>query len=680
MNFLCILFSVIATFSTLLLADAPVQPNSLNTEPKSWLEQVKEEHLASIHFEHGSWDEDDYGKYLARILEMRYHPEPHLLRSQALSFYIASQRKNNQLEGIINEMTTCKNLDLICGSHQKEAHLLHQIARTKTELGLVTLMGMIVQPTTNVVTLKRRQEIIRFFVDRPAILTAVTEALEQIKKNEAIMLGFWGDWDPFKNVAKRNLFISALDELNRSTTALELKSFYDHQQRVWWTGMQVVAAGALLLHGVFTLFDVDDQPQKLKDYASQCGSGSNVISAFLWNKENKWLHASLSIAAGVITSLYIEENVKWTTASFFLEECLQRILMSVSDYFYQVQTISRLCHRYPELLQVMPELKRVSMLFDHRTGVSADCLELLELLSSDTFKGEPSIFSQKGKILRAYNLMSTIKDQFIGVIHSVGQLDVYAGLAELYREHQTKKNGYCFVEYVDSVTPHVEAEVMWNPFLDADVAIGNHAHLSAATGINLVATGPNAGGKSTYLKGITLAIILAQSIGMAPAKSMSCACFHRIASYMNVTDNIAQGQSLFKAEVERAQELVGMMELLALQNKRGFIICDEMLSGTSPVEGEAAAYSLAKHLGQLPTISCVIATHFPLLTRLASEVPSFSNVKVSVIKHEDGTIEYPFLVEPGVAHQHVAFDIMRLAGMKGSIVEEASRLVAGISF
>ena len=199
----------------------------------------------------------------------------------------------------------------------------------------------------------------------------------------------------------------------------------------------------------------------------------------------------------------------------------------------------------------------------------------------------------------------------------------------------------------------------------ADVPMGD------TVPINGVLTGPNEGGKSTMLKALTLCLQLAQTTGIAPAAAMTFTPFHSIDTYLNITDDIGAGNSLFKAEVLRTQQLIDRVAT-ATPGQFNF---DEIFNGTSPVEGTAAAYSVAKHLGQFPNSMCMVPTHFPLLTQLETETTTFCNYKVSVNQFRDGSIGYPYKLEHGISNQHVALDILRNQGFDSNLVEEARSIV-----
>lgn len=246
--------------------------------------------------------------------------------------------------------------------------------------------------------------------------------------------------------------------------------------------------------------------------------------------------------------------------------------------------------------------------------------------------------------------------------------------AKLYKEFEQKKVTYCFVDFVQADKPIVRLQSFWNPFVDDAKVVPNSLTLGDCERSNIILTGPNAGGKSTVLKAAAISLIFAQTFGIAPAQSMTLTPMSAIATYLNITDDIASGNSLFKAEVLRAQSLIEKVQNLS-KDQFSFVAIDEMFSGTSPEEGRAAAYSVAKHLGQFSNNICMIATHYPLLTKLAEDTPYFANYKVSVRLDADGSITYPFKLEQGISDQHVAIDILQAEGFNSTILTDARKLL-----
>jgi len=150
--------------------------------------------------------------------------------------------------------------------------------------------------------------------------------------------------------------------------------------------------------------------------------------------------------------------------------------------------------------------------------------------------------------------------------------------------------------------------------------------------------------------------------------------FSLISTYLNITDDLGAGNSLFKAEVQRTEKLLA--DIASPEpGHQSFIIFDEIFNGTSPLEGMAAAYSVAKYIADLPNTLCLVATHFKQLTKLEQTTNSFANYKVSVVTKKNGGINYPYKLEQGISDQHVAIDILRNEGFDSRILDEAQAIV-----
>ena len=144
---------------------------------------------------------------------------------------------------------------------------------------------------------------------------------------------------------------------------------------------------------------------------------------------------------------------------------------------------------------------------------------------------------------------------------------------------------------------------------------------------------------------------------------------------MNISDDTAGGNSLFKSEVLRAQELVNSVQNLS-KDKFVFSVMDEMFSGTSPKEGEAASYAVAESLGKHTNLLLLLATHFPELKNLEMATGKFKNYQVRVVHHANGTFTYPFKLQEGAADQNVAIDILKQQGFSSSILDRAQEILA----
>ncbi len=350
-------------------------------------------------------------------------------------------------------------------------------------------------------------------------------------------------------------------------------------------------------------------------------------------------------------------------------------MMTAATVIRAMQTLSIEIKENAVLRNGLDHHKQLTALFDARSSLATQKMhKLVALLLTNTFTGKPSYFCFKGRVLAAYALMREIKNDLAPALLALGEVDAYLSCATLYQDYEDKPNGFCFVTYLHQDTPYLNFNGMWNPFIPSKKAVANSIELGGSKPLNVILTGPNAGGKSTFSKGLTLNVLLAQTVGIAPGQELVITPFEKINTYMNITDDTAGGNSLFKSEVLRAQ---GLLKTIADLDKKkfSFSIMDEMFSGTSPREGEAAGYAVAKNLGSNTNSIAVIATHFPKLKELEKTTGTFKNYQVRVAYAADGSFTYPFKLEEGAADQNVAIAILQQQGFDSSILNDAQDLL-----
>ena len=358
-----------------------------------------------------------------------------------------------------------------------------------------------------------------------------------------------------------------------------------------------------------------------------------------------------------------------------LTNYLHTQMMAAGTVIRAMQTVSVEIKENAILSKGLDHHKHLTALFKKKSSLATKKMhKLVALLLTDTFTGKPSYFCLKGRVLAAYALMKEIKNDLAPALLALGEIDAYLSCATLYQDYEDKPNGFCFVTYLNQETPYLNFNGMWNPFIPSKKAIANSIELGGTKPLNVILTGPNAGGKSTFAKGLTLNVLLAQTIGIAPGLELTLTPFEKINTYMNITDDTAGGNSLFKSEVLRAQSL--LKTIAALDKKKfSFSIMDEMFSGTSPREGEAAGYAVAKNLGANTNSISVIATHFPKLKELEKTTGNFKNYQVRVAYAPDGSFTYPFKLEEGAADQNIAIAILQQQGFDSSILNDAQDLL-----
>lgn len=249
-------------------------------------------------------------------------------------------------------------------------------------------------------------------------------------------------------------------------------------------------------------------------------------------------------------------------------------------------------------------------------------------------------------------------------------------LIENFQNYNSTNNSNLECPQIEFVNPFIKIEQYWNPFLDPKIAISNSLEMGTYKNPKtVIITGPNAGGKSTAMKAVLISSILGQSIGIVPAKSFTFTPFAKIMTYLNIVDDIASGKSYFKAGVVRAHEILTTVKNLN-KDEVALVALDEVFSGTSYKESQAAAYSLIKMLGQKYNNLCLAATHFPKITELEEKEPTnFRNYKVSVTLDQDKKIQYPFKLEKGISDQHIALQMAKEEGFSSDFLDDATEIL-----
>lgn len=334
---------------------------------------------------------------------------------------------------------------------------------------------------------------------------------------------------------------------------------------------------------------------------------------------------------------------------------LQTRLIGVASFVESLRGIRELAKNEPSVKMGLSKIDAVIALIDHARDMSRELDSLVQLLQTNTFKGNASYFSLIGRVLAAHKLMNECKDALIPAMEALGELDACFSMAQLYKKYADARVNYSFVEFVDADKPAVMLEDFWNPVVDARVVVPNSLELGGSLKEHaVILTGANTGGKSTILKAMLLDVLLAHTFGLAPAKKARMTPYRYIGSSLHILDDTAAGISLFKAEVLRAQALLKAFEALSTRCF-GFVVIDELFTGTAIEVGQEQAYQFAQHLCGFNNALFVLATHFKRLTDLENGTAGIcKNYKIDVVVAPDGSIMRPFKLEPGVCSVNIA--------------------------
>ncbi|MDP2997078.1 MAG: DNA mismatch repair protein MutS [Bryobacterales bacterium] len=199
-------------------------------------------------------------------------------------------------------------------------------------------------------------------------------------------------------------------------------------------------------------------------------------------------------------------------------------------------------------------------------------------------------------------------------------------------------------------------------FIPNDMSLDNDAAFIA------VITGPNMGGKSTYLRQTALIAILAQMGSFVPAASANLPLVDRVFTRIGAADNLARGRSTFMVEMTETAVI------LNTATPRSLIVLDEIGRGTATYDGLALAWAVVEHIHAKIRAKTLFATHYHELTELAGQLPGVRNLHVSV-KEAGDQIIFLRKVEPGSADRSYGIEVARLAALPMSVIERARKIL-----
>jgi DNA mismatch repair protein MutS len=215
--------------------------------------------------------------------------------------------------------------------------------------------------------------------------------------------------------------------------------------------------------------------------------------------------------------------------------------------------------------------------------------------------------------------------------------------------------------------PLLEIEGGRHPVVEGEVDnfIANDTRFSAARKLLLV-TGPNMGGKSTYMRQVALIVLLAHCGAFVPARACRLGPVDAIFTRIGAADDLASGRSTFMVEMTEAAAI------LHGATAKSLVLMDEIGRGTSTFDGLALAFAIARHLIEKNRAYTLFSTHYFELTRLAQDYPECANVHLDAVEHGH-KIVFLHALEEGPASQSYGIQVAALAGIPASVVRDAKR-------
>jgi len=247
---------------------------------------------------------------------------------------------------------------------------------------------------------------------------------------------------------------------------------------------------------------------------------------------------------------------------------------------------------------------------------------------------------------------------------ALARLDALCCLAE-----RADTLSYCKPTFRDRPGIHIEGgrhpvveRVLQEPFIANDCRLNDSRRM-------LMITGPNMGGKSTYMRQTALIVLLAHVGSYVPAESVTLGTVDRIFTRIGASDDLASGRSTFMVEMTEAANILNNA------TERSLVLMDEIGRGTSTFDGLSLAWACADYLSRCLRAFTLFATHYFELTTLADEINSVENVHLDAREHGDNIV-FMHSVKIGPASQSYGLQVARLAGVPPTVIEQARKKLA----
>ncbi|MEO8275978.1 MAG: DNA mismatch repair protein MutS [Thermoanaerobaculia bacterium] len=339
--------------------------------------------------------------------------------------------------------------------------------------------------------------------------------------------------------------------------------------------------------------------------------------------------------------------------------------------------ISSLKVRYNRVFGYSIEITRAN-----QNAVPADYIRRQTLANAERYV-TPEVQALEERILHAEDRRSTIEKRIYQELvvevasqslrlqrlgQAVGAVDVLAAFADL-----AMRRNYVRPEML-APGSGVRIEEGRHPVLDAALGesfVPNDLELDPERSQIVLLTGPNMGGKSTYLRQSGLLVLLAQAGSFIPARRAAIGVVDRIFSRVGASDDLARGESTFMVE------MIETSNILRFATPESLVVLDEVGRGTATFDGLSLAWAIVEHLHERVRPLTLFATHYHELTELADLLPRVVNRTMAVKEWED-RIVFLRRVMPGSADKSYGIHVAKLAGLPESVTARAQQVLANL--
>ena len=547
--------------------------------------------------------------------------------------------------------------------------IFNKLDLCQTKIGSLIFQNILIKPLYDIKVLKSRQVI---FQKVESIKEQLTMRLEKVKTLENELIWCWNDAN-MKHIDSMNdliyfnydfiPFFNLNDTLNNNEKALLITNIY---KIVIAPALTILTPLISIILPLIFLFYMQRKSQinipmgtVISQYFRTLFSSDSMKMIF--KNPTKAMIASI-VTKGIYLFMYMQ-NIYYS-------------LQSSSNTNKIINTIHDKMNALNNYIKITNEIKDLSLsvgITDITSYINYDSIEndisvYGKYFNHDVFNKTPHIFSNKGKILHTFKNFRKCKDNMENLFHYTGTIDALLSIYNILSQSNSV-NPYCLASYLDKKVPKVNMKNVWHPYLKSN-DIKNTVKNDLDIKNNILITGPNAAGKSTFIKSVIINILLAQTIGICSAEKFEITPFRMIETYLHIPDSKGSS-SLFEAEMFRSKEYIDKLKNMD-NDHFSFIVLDEIFSSTNYVEGFSGAYSILKKIASFKNTLSITTTHYTDLEILEKDTKGrIVNYKFDIDHDINGEILFNYILKKGTSRQYIALELLKKNGFDEDVIENA---------
>lgn len=526
------------------------------------------------------------------------------------------------------------NLELIksMSGEGKFGSLYWLLDHCQTHMGSRLLKDYITEPSSNIDEINRRQEMVQALIDNFLIRGDLKDGLNQIYDLDRLIARVGFDSCSGREMLQLKTSLKALPGIKKSLESLNSQAFNS------------------IYADIFDFTPLTDLLERA--ISNDCPLTITEGGIFKLGYDSNLDEVIKLATDGQSYLLDIERKEKEKTGIKTLRVGYSKIF----GYFIEISNGA--------LSQVKPEFNYIRK--QTMTTGERFITEELKAVEGKILSAQDERVRLETKLFQELRLkVKSYTEKIQRMSEAISKLDVMVSLAEVSAENGYVKpifNNKRSIEVIEARHPVIEKAMPDKQFVSNDYIMSSDLDV-------MIITGPNMGGKSTYMREFALIVIMAQIGCFVPAAKADLYVFDAIYTRIGASDDLIKGESTFMVEMAETNR--------ALRNatQNSLLIFDEIGRGTATYDGMALAQSIIEYIVSHVHAKTLFSTHYHEITTLVSNLKSVMNVHVSV-KEKDQDITFLYKVEDGPMDKSYGINVARLAGIPEPVLNRAGQILA----